>query len=347
MSFVKPQRLKPGDTVAIISPSWGGPAVFPHIFDNGLTVLREEFGLTIKEYPTARAEAGTLANDPRIRANDVNRAFTDPDVKAIIASIGGDDSVRILPYLEAEVIRANPKILMGYSDTTTLLTYANQLGLVTFHGPTIMAGFSQLPSWPRSFADHVRTLLFDTPETYDYRPYKVWSEAFPDWSDPANTGKINPPQPNEETWRWVQGQGVAQGDLFGGCIEVLEFLKGTAYWPSPEFWRGKLLFFETSEDKPSPTQVKYFLRNYGMQGIFDKISGLLFGRPRDYSAEEKKHLLETIVTVVATEFGRPDLPIVANLDFGHTDPQWILPLGVRAEIDCQRQTFRLIEKALM
>lgn len=345
MTFIKPERLKPGDTVAVISPSWGGPATFPHIYDNGLMVLREEFGLIVKEYPTARAEAETLYANPQMRAEDVNRAFADPTVKAIIASIGGDDSVRILPYLDAGVIKANPKILMGYSDPTTLLTYANRLGLVTFHGPTIMAGFSQLRSWPRSFAEHLRTLLFDAPDTYAYHPYKVWSEGFPDWSDPANTGKINPLRPNDEGWQWLQGDSVATGALFGGCIDVLEFLKGTVYWPKPGFWQDKLLFLEMSEDKPSPTHIKYFLRNYGMQGIFDKISGLLFGRPRDYPAEEKARLTETILSVVATEFGRPDLPVVATMDFGHTDPQLILPLGIRAEVDCQNRTFRLIESA--
>jgi muramoyltetrapeptide carboxypeptidase LdcA involved in peptidoglycan recycling len=84
-----------------------------------------------------------------------------------------------------------------------------------------------------------------------------------------------------------------------------------------------------------------------MQGIFDKINGLLFGRPRDYSEAEKKRLVEVIVAVVATEFGRPDLPIIANMDFGHTDPQFILPLGVKTEVDCRNEVFRLIESSLM
>ncbi len=98
MAFIKPNKLNQGDTVAIISPSWGGPSIFPHIHENGLKALREEFGLIIKEYPTARAEADFLYHQPEARAADVNQAFADPEVKAIIASIGGDDSVRILPY---------------------------------------------------------------------------------------------------------------------------------------------------------------------------------------------------------------------------------------------------------
>lgn len=93
----------------------------------------ENLGLTIKEFPSARKDASFLYNNPEFRANDINAAFADPEVKAIISSIGGDDSIRILPYLDKKTIVQNPKIVMGYSDTSTLLTYINQLGLVTFH----------------------------------------------------------------------------------------------------------------------------------------------------------------------------------------------------------------------
>ena len=129
MPFIKPHKLKKGDTIAIISPSWGGPSVFPHIHENGLKALREEFGLSIKEYPTARAEADFLYHQPEARAVDVNQAFADPEVKAIIASIGGDDSIRILPFLNPDIIQSNPKILMGYSDTTTWISAIRSLNL--------------------------------------------------------------------------------------------------------------------------------------------------------------------------------------------------------------------------
>jgi muramoyltetrapeptide carboxypeptidase LdcA involved in peptidoglycan recycling len=343
MPFIKPRRLKPGDTVAVISPSWGGPDLFPAIYEKGLQVLQEELGLEIKEFPTARAEDDFLYHNPKLRAEDVNRAFADPEVKAIIATIGGDDSVRILPYLDPDLMRKNPKILMGFSDTTTLLVYGNLQGLVTFHGPSLMAGLTQWPSFPETFSGHVKTMLFEGPAAYAYSPYEVWSEGYPDWGQPEEAGKINAVQPNETRWQWLQGEGVARGELFGGCIEILEFLKGTLYWPQPAFWQGKILFLEISEEKPSPTQVKYMLRNYGVQGVFEGVQAVLFGRPRDYTLEEKESLTEGIRAVVATEFGRPDLPVVLNMDFGHTDPQFILPLGVKAEIDCGQQSFKLIE----
>lgn len=135
----------------------------------------------------------------------------------------------------------------------------------------------------------------------------------------------------------MQGEGKIQGELFGGCIEVFEMLKNTPFWPAEDFWRGKILFLETSEDKPTPDMVKCMFRNYGMQGIFDKIAALIVGRPREYSEREKTELDEKILNVIRIEFKNEKLPIVTNMDFGHTDPQWIMPLGIKAEINCQKK----------
>ncbi|KAI9003029.1 peptidase U61 LD-carboxypeptidase A [Hyaloraphidium curvatum] len=341
----RPRHLRRGDTVAVLSPSWGGPAVFPHIYEQGLAVLREDLGLRVLEMPTARWTPAQLSADPRARAADINAAFANRDIAAVVTSIGGEDSVRILPYLDREVIAANPKILMGFSDTTAVLTFVNQLGLVAFNGPSVMAGISQLRALPPAFANHLREILFGAPSTYRYRPYGVYSERYPEWVEPANTGLIEPLQPDPDGWRVLQGALPVRGRLFGGCIEVLEFLKGTAFWPPTSFWDDRILFFETSEDVPTPTQVSWFLRNYGMQGIFDRVSGILFGRARGYTASQKRELEERIVKIVAGEFGRSDLPIVANMDFGHTDPQLILPLGILAELDPTGPSLALLEPA--
>ncbi|MCA9911304.1 MAG: LD-carboxypeptidase, partial [Anaerolineae bacterium] len=236
------------------------------------------------------ADMDSLYRHPQRRADDVNAAFADPDVKAIIATIGGDDSVRILDYLDLDTIRANPKIIMGYSDTSTLLAYLNQQGVITFHGPMVMAGFAQLGALPESFTQHVRTLLLTEFRDYLYRPYGFYTERYLDWNDSANTGQVEPLQSETSGWQWLQGEGKVQGRLFGGCIEVLEFLKGTRYWPEPSFWNDRLLFFETSEEAPPVHLVQRWLRNYGVQGIFERVRGILFGRARDYSAEQKTAL---------------------------------------------------------
>jgi len=193
------------------------------------------------------------------------------------------------------------------------------------------------------FQEHIKTFLFDNPETYSYKPYDSYCEGYLDWSDKFNIGKIKPLSKNSG-WKWLQGSSKVQGELFGGCIEVLEFMKSTKFWPNDDFWSGKILFLETSEEKPTPAQMKYMLRNYGMQGIFDKISALLIGRARDYSEEESSKLNENVLKIVKAEFKNETLPIITNMDFGHTDPQWILPLGIKAEVDCNRKEFNLIEK---
>jgi len=346
MPFIKPRRLRAGDTVAVLSPSWGGPSRYPHVFDLGLGNIENLFGLKIKEYPTARMDADETYRNPEIRAKDINDAFEDPEVHAIFASIGGDDSVRILPFLNLDLIKANPKIFMGYSDTAVINAYLNFQGLVTFNGPAVMAGFAQMRHLPNSFADHVRQALMEPDATLDYQPFEAWADHYVNWNTSGYDGETAPLQTNNESWRWLQGQGRVEGRLFGGCIEVFEFLKGTRFWPGPDFWTDKILFFETSEDKPTVSNVKYMLRNYGSMEVLHSIRGILFGRARSYSDAEKAELEKMIAQVVAGEFGRSDMPIVANADFGHTDPQWVLPLGVRAEIDCEAKRLRLLEAAV-
>ncbi|MHA1447244.1 MAG: S66 family peptidase [Candidatus Heimdallarchaeaceae archaeon] len=341
MKFIKPKKLQDGDTIGIISPSWGGPEFFPHIYEEGLLVL-QEMGFKIKEFPTTRAHPDYLYENPELRANDVNAAFQDEEVSAIIASIGGDDAIRILPFIDQEIIKSNPKILMGYSDTSILLTYANQLGLVTFNGPAIMAGFSQLRNFPKAL-EHVKNMLTETNETYEYQSFNEYVDGYPEWGNKENVGKVNEKQTEYIQWNWLQGKSKVEGELFGGCIEVLEFMKGTEYWPKKEFWKGKILFFETSEEKPSPDNVKYMLRNYCVQGIMENIKGILFGRARDYNTIEKKELERHILNVLKKEFGYSDIPIVTNMDFGHTDPQLIMPLGCKLEIDCEMKKIALTE----
>jgi muramoyltetrapeptide carboxypeptidase LdcA involved in peptidoglycan recycling len=341
----RPRRLKAGDTVAIVAPSSGIAAEFPHVVELGLRNLRDVFGLRIERFPTSHMDNDALYRDPRVRADDINAAFARDDIAAIISTIGGDDSVRILPRLDLDLIAAHPKILMGFSDITTLTTVLNQRGLVTFNGPSVMAGFAQLHNMPSALADHVRAILMEPTDSYEYRPYPAWTNEYVSWTTPGYSGETKPLQPHDG-WRWLRGSGRVRGRLWGGCIEVLEFMKGTAFWPAPAFWDERILFFETSEEKPTVDRVVRMLRNYGSIGALDRIAALLIGRARSYTPDEKRELDEALVRVVSVEFRRSDLPIVSNLDFGHTDPQWIMPLGVMAEVDCDARTFVLLEPAV-
>ncbi|MBQ4836943.1 S66 family peptidase [Pseudoalteromonas luteoviolacea] len=343
--MIKPKQLKPGDNIAVLSLSTGLPSVFPKVYQQGVKNLKA-LGFNVIEYPTATMDIDEVFNNPQIRAQDLNRAFGDKNVDGIIATIGGSDSARILKYLDADLIKANPKFIMGYSDFTAVSALIHQLGIVTFNGPSVMAGFAQIHNMSDEYQTYVRSFLFGEWNESELPVFSHFSDGYPDWSKPNSVGQLEPLQINSGP-RFYQGDSAkkckACGPLFGGCIEVLEMLKGTQYWPNQEFWRGKVLFLETSQEKPSIDYVRYWLRNYGVMGVFEQLSGLIFGRARDYSEGEKQLLDEVILSVVKGEFGCDKLPIVTNLDFGHTDPQMILPLGINIEIDVQKQKVKALE----
>jgi len=310
------------------------------VFDRGLEILRS-LGLEVREMPATRARDA----DPMARAADLHAALADPSIAGIVCAIGGDDSIRLLPHLDRDLIAANPKIVLGFSDNVTILAAVRRLGIVSFHGPSVMAGFSQMDALEPAFRRHVDELLFEPADGYAYEPYGTLVDGSPDWRDAAKAGLANPPRADNGP-QVLQGSGRITGELFGGCLEVLDWLRGTWAWPASGEWAGRLLMIEPSEDKPSPLAVSRILRAFGVLGVFDEIAGVIVGRPRDHDADERRAFETAVLEVVAGEFGRSDLPIVANLPFGHTDPQWILPLGVPAELDADRGTLRLVESWL-
>lgn len=342
MEVIRPPRLKAGDRVAVVATSWPGSSVYPGVYQAGLATLRDVFGLEVVEYPSTGFTPAYASAHPAERAADLNRAFGDPAIQAIVTVIGGDDSVRILSYVDAELAVNHPKVLLGYSDTATQMFWLAHAGLVTFNGPSVMAGLAQLTHQPGLEAQ-VRSLLFEPSVHVDYVPYGYRLGEYPDWATQA--GGDAGPRHADEGQAWLQGTAPRTGRLTGGCIEVLEMMKGTAWWPAPTFFNERMLFLETSEDKPSPAQVGYWLRNCGAQGILNRISGLIVGRPRGYTAAEKAELDAVILGHLA-EWGATDIPVLTGADFGHTDPQWILPHNVLAELDPVGRRFRLLEPAV-
>lgn len=134
--MTKPQHLKPGDTVAVVSPSWGGPGAVPRRYEMGKHELERRFGFRVVAMPHALKDPEWVRTRPRERAEDLHIAFTGSRIKAVFASIGGGDAIRALPHLDAKIMRDNPKVFMGYSDTTMLHMAAYLEGLQTFSGPS-------------------------------------------------------------------------------------------------------------------------------------------------------------------------------------------------------------------
>lgn len=340
--FIKPPRLRHGDTVASVSLSSGFVTDVPHRYETGKRQLREALGLHVVEAPNALRGAEYLYRNPQARADDLHWALEHPDVRGIFSIIGGDDSVRLLPHLDLGVVRRFPKVMLGFSDTTVTLLQFLRAGVHAFYGPAILTDFAENGGVRDFVASGVRRALFDA-RPFALRAASEWTEERKEWSDPSVQEQPRTFHPSEG-WAWLGGEARAEGHLIGGCFEVLDMLNGTSGWPEPELWSGAVVCVETSEDVPPPSQVGYWLRNLGAQGILGRAAGLLMSRPQGYTPEMTASLYEW-VKKVAWEYGREDLPIVANMDFGHTSPQLTLPLGARIAIDSAQRTVEVLESA--
>ncbi len=334
-------RLRKGDRVAIVAPSSGLATTFPGVYRRGLEALRE-LGLEPVEFRSATMSSEQLYRSPELRARDLREALVRGDIHGIVSVIGGYESVRLLPLLRSSDFAGHPTFIMGGSDATTYLLFARRAGIVGFYGPSVMAGLSQVNDLPDEYRLHLERFLFEPWKSFEYAAYPSHTHAYTGWGA-ESSGGIAPLQPSGGGWSILQGDRPVEGHLFGGCIEVLEFLKGTPYWPPPSFFHDAVLFLETSEEKPSPQRVGYMLRNYGVAGVLRRIAALLIGRPKDYSTAEIGRLHEIVLSIVKEEFGLGELPVVSNVDFGHTDPKLIVPIGCRVRIDPNLRRITLLE----
>jgi muramoyltetrapeptide carboxypeptidase LdcA involved in peptidoglycan recycling len=210
-----------------------------------------------------------------------------------------------------------------------------------------MAGFAENSGMFPFMVDSVRKSLFSAAPIGDIKPNTGgWTAEILDWANPENQFHKRRLKPSTG-WKFIQGKGVWQGHLMGGCLEVLDFLRGTDFWPESTAWQNAILFLETSEEAPPPNVLKYALRSYASMRILHKLSGILFARPGgDISSERFKEYDEVLHQVVNEEDGLSELPIITHMDFGHTDPMFVLPYGVKAEIDCETRTFAILESAV-
>src|SRR5512139_3821473 len=184
--MIKPAKLNPGDRIATVSLSWGGPSVFPYRYQIGVQQLQEELGLQVVEMPHTLADADWLARNPGARADDLMQAFADPSIKGIFSTIGGNDSIRLLPFIDLDVIRNNPKIFLGYSDTTISHLVCYKAGLVSFYGPAIMVELAENCGILPYIAESVRRTLFSSEVVGEVKLSESWTVELLDWGDPAN-----------------------------------------------------------------------------------------------------------------------------------------------------------------
>lgn len=341
--FTTLQKLAPGDQVAVISPSNGLPQIFPEVYELGLKRLQDEFGLIPKEYPTTRIMGAPLQD----RARDVVAAFADPANKAVFTSIGGEDQIKLIKYLDADVIRNNPKPFIGYSDNSHIHNFLWNLGIPSYYGGAIMTQFGMQGHMDDITVRSIKKALFEGRET-EIEVAEQYNDIGLDWHNVEALSERRQYEPNDGLF-W-DGNQNAEGILWGGCVESLIFQSTVnKYLPSAEDLDGTILFLETAEDIPEPWLVEYLVAGFGERGWFDRFKGVLVGRPKAWEFDKQKSIQEKAeyratqreAILKAIREYNADIPVVQNLDFGHTDPQILLPLGQTARIDCAHKKIYL------
>ncbi len=340
----KPQRLKPGDKVATVSLSWGGAGDEQILwrYQQGKDRLEQVFGLEVVEMEYTLAGTAYIYEHPEKRAEDLMKAFADPEIKGIIACIGGIESIRMLPYIDFEVIANNPKIFMGYSDSTTTHLMCYKAGISSIYGPTLLVDFAENVTMDPYTVEFIKKTLFESEPIGSVQPAEHWTSEYLPWII-ENKNRARKYLPNSE-YELLQGKGCVTGRLIGGCIEVFDMLRGTELFPEKKAFEKAILFFETSEDKPPVWYLEAALRMYGMSGYLDQVNGIIFGKPYEEAYYEEYN--ETIKKVLA-EFGKEELPVLVNMSFGHTEPKFCLPYGAMAEINCEEKSFSILESAVL
>lgn len=339
-SFIYPEKLKAGDNIAVLSPSSGIAGQIPDIFELGLQRLHQHFDLVPVEYPTTRIDS-----TPQKRAYDIEAAFTDPNIKAIIASIGGDDQIKVLKYLNPDVIKAHPKAFFGYSDNCNLHNFLWNLGIVSYHGGSILIQLARCGEMHPYTLESLQCAFFEHRE-YEILPNTEYSDEDIDWHDSARKGNHLPLMYHSSGWNWHNATGVIRGVAWGGNLEILDWnLRANRHILPNEAYQDKILYIETSEEMPSATEVYRILMCMGERGLLQQFIAVLVGRPKAWSFSQPNtleqrftfsHKQEEAITQALQEY-HPGVPVIFNLDFGHTDPQFIIPNGGLIRIDADHQ----------
>jgi muramoyltetrapeptide carboxypeptidase len=309
----KPRRLRPGDTVGLIEPATASDEAFQ------LTLVEEAvtaMGLKPKRAAHLLGRHGYLAGTDEARAADVNAMFRDPEVKAIFAVRGGWGSARMLPLLDWPMIRANPKLLLGFSDITALhMAIAAKAGFITLHGPN--AG----SAWGKASVDHFRAIAFDG--------------AVPLLTNPVGSED----RLAQRLWRTQTiRQGRARGRLLGGNLTVLTALAGTEYLPD---FTSSILFLEDVDE--AEYRIDRMLTQLGQAGVLGKVAGVVFGQCTNcVGSSSGRYGGFTLTDILAHHLGRLGVPAYQGAWFGHITDQFTLPVGGMAEIDADTGTIRLL-----
>lgn len=333
-------------TIALVSLSKGllGEDFMQHVRDLGLERL-QRYGVAVKVMPNAQKGIDYLQRHPEKRAEDLLRAFVDPEVDMILCAIGGDDTYRLLPHLFSNDQLRNAvcdKIFLGFSDTTINHLMLHKVGLPTYYGQAFLPDVCELSSQMLPYTRRCFEQLLYNGRIDKVTPSAYWYESRTDFG-PDQLGVVCPRHRNRGFELW-QGPAVFSGPILGGCLDSLyDLFDGERYadmpdlcrryhlFPDQDEWQGKILLLETSEEKMPPAKFAKAVAYLKGAGVFEAVSGVLVGKPMDeaYCQEYRACLLQGV--------GDPDLPVVGNLNIGHATPRCIIPFGIPATVDAAAQ----------
>lgn len=332
MTLLVPPLLQRGDTIGFFSPSSAATAWAPNRFARARAFLEGQ-GFRLKAGSLTGQQDHWRSGSIAARAEELNALIRDPQVRCIMSVIGGNNSNSLLPYLDFEALRRDPKIIVGYSDVMALLLgiYA-QTGLVTFYGPALVASFGELsPLVDETLASFLQIALADEVGVPCTMPTPAqWSDERLDWE---NQTRAKLCQPN----RLISvGTGRVEGRLIGGNLNTMAGIWGSPYMPTIE--RGDILLLEDSL-KSAETLERSFA-HLKLCGVFDRIGGLILGKHELFNDQGSgKRPLDILLEVV----GEPTFPILAEFDCAHTHPMLTLPLGIEVALDLDRQQLTLLQ----
>lgn len=305
---IKPNALKAGDTVVISSPAG---AVWDEAQIETFTNILKKLGFNVIHGKTLKEKFGYFAGTDELRANEINELFANKNVKGIFCMKGGWGCARLLDKIDYALIEKNPKVLIGFSDITTLLiAITAKTGLVTFHGPVGNSGWND-------FTKSIFTNVVMTASSF----------SFPE----------NPPSENTPV---IINPGKASGELIGGNLTVLSGIMGTNYLPD---WKNKILFLE--EAKEEPYSIDRMLTQLKLCGVLDSISGFVFGKCAKCLAEEPLKAF-TFHEVILQHIQPLGIPAFYGAMIGHIENKLTVPLGIKASMDAEKGMITLDENSV-
>lgn len=309
----KPQAVRDGDTIAVVVLSAPEAALNPDNFRAGISYLKNK-GYKVLVAPHALNKKGYMVTNPNTQANDLEWAFSNPEIKAIFLAGGGYNANRILPFVEYNLIRKNPKIIIGMSNMSVVLNAIwSKTKLVSFYGPSVI--------WNLGASEGIDS----------YSESLLWKAL----SCPEPIGDIP-----ILTEREVISPGKARGVLIGGNLTSMESLLGTPYEPD---WTGAIFFWEDCFMEIHT--VDMILTHFALSGVFNKISGMVVGRPLEIQEKEFNCSL-SLPEIIFDICGKYKFPILYNVDFGHNIEKTTLPIGVKAEVDCNKKQIKILESGV-